>query len=106
MRANLMAALMAAEIGLIGIGSVTAASAQTSGGSTPDRSPKQNNLSNPAPQSTKSTKRSHGQEKGIIFVGGKNGTGQPGSTRMINPQPLPPGGKVFINPQPLPPGAR
>ena len=73
MRANLMAALMAAEIGLIGIGSLTAASAQTSGGSTPDRSPKQNNLSNAATQSTKSTKRSHGQEKGIISSAARTG---------------------------------
>jgi hypothetical protein len=39
----------------------------------------------------KKTKKQKGSgEKRIIIVSGKNRKDQPGSTRMLNPQPLPP----------------
>ena len=38
----------------------------------------------------KTKKQKASGERGIIIVGGKNKKGQPGSSRMLNPQPLPP----------------
>lgn len=38
----------------------------------------------------KTKKQKASGEKGIIIVSGKKRKGQPGSTRMLNPQPLPP----------------
>ena len=38
----------------------------------------------------KTKKRKASGEKAIIIVSGKNKKGRPGSSRMLNPQPLPP----------------
>jgi hypothetical protein len=59
----------------------------------------------------KAKKRTASGQRAIIIVGGKN-KGRPGSSRMLNPQPLPPkqkasrkkkSGSRMLNPQPLPP---
>jgi hypothetical protein len=38
----------------------------------------------------KTKKRTASGQRSIIIVSGKNKKGRPGSTRMLNPQPLPP----------------
>ena len=38
----------------------------------------------------KTTKKKASGTNAIIIVSGKNKKGRPGSTRMLNPQPLPP----------------
>jgi hypothetical protein len=44
----------------------------------------------PKSKAKKTKKQKASGEKAIIIVSGKKRKGQPGSTRMLNPQPLPP----------------
>jgi hypothetical protein len=44
----------------------------------------------PKSKAKKTKKQKAFGEKAIIIVSGKKWKGQPGSTRMLNPQPLPP----------------